>query len=171
VDKELLTSYVVNGDRLITTQIDITEQKKAEKTLLENESQRKVTEVIEAERQRLFAILETLQMMICLLTSDHHVTFANRSFRDKFCESGGRCFYEYVFGKTKPCEFCETYNVLKTGQSHNWELSILDGSTIIDVYNFPFTDIDGSPMILEMDIDITDIKHSTEALKEAGCFT
>ena len=103
--------------------------------------------------------------MICLLTSDHHVTFANRSFRDKFGESGGRCCYEYIFGKTKPYELCEAYNVLKTGQPHNWELNILNGSTIIDVYNFPFTDIDDSLMILEMDIDITERKKAEEMLK------
>ena len=125
---------------------DITEIKTAEKVLLEKESQRKVIEAIEAEWQRFFSILETLPMMICLLTSDYHVTFANRSFREKFGESGGRCCHEYIFGNTKPCEFCEAYNVLKTGQPHHWELNISDGSTIIDVYNFPFTDIDGSPI-------------------------
>jgi len=71
---------------------DITKIKAAEKALLEKESQCKVTEAIKGERQRFFAILETLPMIICLLTSDYHVTFANRSFRDKFGESGGRCY-------------------------------------------------------------------------------
>jgi uncharacterized membrane protein len=50
----------------------ITEIKRAEKVLLENEAQLKVTEAIEAERRQFFAMLETLPMMICLLTSDYH---------------------------------------------------------------------------------------------------
>jgi PAS domain S-box-containing protein len=130
---------------------DITERKRAE-------------EALAAERQRLFDVLETLPAMICLLTPDYHVAFANRSFRNKFGESRGRYCYEYCYGRTEPCKFCETYEVLKTGKPHRWEVIALDGS-IIDVYNFPFTDIDGSPMILEMDIDITDRKRSEESLK------
>ena len=146
-------------------QIESSKRKEITQALQDSETRRLVTEAIGAERQRLFAILETLPMMICLLTSDHHVTFANRSFRDKFGESSGRCCYEYIFGKTNPCGFCEAYKVLKTGQPYNWELKILDGSTIIDVYNFLFTDIDGSPMILEMDIDITERKKVEKNVK------
>ena len=149
---------------------DITERKSIEKALMKIEAERNITEAVKAERQRFFSILETLPMMICLLTSDYHVTFANRSFREKFGESGGRCCHEYIFGNTKPCEFCEAYNVLKTGQPHHWELNISDGSTIIDVYNFPFTDIDGSPMILEMDIDITKRKKMEEALRFSNVY-
>jgi PAS domain S-box-containing protein len=37
----------------------------------------------------------------------------------------------------------------------------------LDVYDIPFTDIDGSPMILEMDIDITKRKKAEEILKKA----
>jgi len=132
---------------------DITERKQAE-------------EVLASERQRLFDVLETLPAMICLLTPDYHVAFANRSFRNKFGESRGRHCYEYCFGQTGPCKFCEAFEVLKTGKPHHWEVAARDGS-VIDVYDFPFTDIDGSPMILEMDIDITERKRAEEALRES----
>jgi PAS domain S-box-containing protein len=36
---------------------------------------------------------------------------------------------------------------------------------VIDVYNFPFTDVDGSPMILEMDFDITERRKAEEKIK------
>ena len=142
---------------------DITERKQIEEIL--SESGHKVAEAVEAERHRLFDVLETLPAMICLLTPDYHVAFANRSFRERFGESGDRHCYEYCFGRTKPCEFCETYKVLETGQPHRWEVTAPDGS-VIDAYDFPFTDVDGSPMILEMDIDITKQKKAEAKLKD-----
>ena len=142
---------------------DITERKQIEEIL--SKSSHKVAEAVEAERQRLFDVLETLPAMICLLTPDYHVTFANRSFRERFGESGGRHCYEYCFGRTKPCEFCESYKVLETGQPHHWEVTGPDRS-VIDAYDFPFTDVDGSPMILEMDIDITEQKKAEAKLKD-----
>ncbi len=133
--------------------IDITERKKAEAA-------------VQSERKRLFDVLETLPPMICLLSPDYHVVFANRSFREKFGESNGRHCYDYCFGKTEPCDFCESYEVLKTGKPHHWEVKGADGS-VIDAYDFPFTDVDGSKLILEMDIDIT-ARKKAEAEAEAA---
>ncbi len=124
-------------------------------------------EVVRTERQRLFDVLETLPAMICLMTPEHQVTFANRSFRDQFGESHGRKCYEYCFGKTQPCEFCESFNVLKTGRPHHWEVTCSDG-TILDAHDFPFPDADGTPLILEMDIDITGWRNAESALKRAN---
>ncbi len=129
-----------------------------------NGTQRKVVVVVKAERQRLFDVLETLPVMVCLLTLDHHYAFTNRSFRDKFGEHGNQYCYELCFEFNKPCEFCETYKILETDQPHHWEVTVPDGS-VIDVYNFPFTDVDGSPMILEMDFDITERKKAEKMLK------
>ena len=117
-----------------------------------------------AERKRFFDVLETMPIMVCLLTADHHVAFANRSFRERFGESNGRHCYDYCFGKKEPCEFCESYRVLETGKPHRWEVAGPDGS-IIEAHDFPFTDTDGSPLILEMDIDITEQRLAQEALK------
>jgi signal transduction histidine kinase len=131
-----------------------------------------VTEVRQAqaalrrERQRLFDVLETLPAMICLLTRDHQVPFANRAFRQKFGESGGRRCYEYCFGREAPCDFCQAYGVLETGKPHHWEVEAPDGS-LIEVHNFPFTDADGSPMILEMNVDVTERRRAERELRAA----
>ena len=126
-------------------------------------------EALKAERQRFFAVLETLPPMICLLTPDYHVAFANRAFRERFGESQGRRCYDYCFGQPSPCEFCQTYDVLKTGQPRHWEVSSPEGS-VIDVYDFPFVDADGTPLILEMDIDITEAKRAKEAIEKANAY-
>ena len=49
---------------------------------------------------------------------------------------------------------------------HEWEWTGPDGR-IYDVSDFPFTDTDGSTLILEMGIDITERKRAEEQLKAA----
>lgn len=144
---------------------DITARKLAEETLRHREEERKITEALRAERQRLFNILESLPAMVCLLTSDYHVAFANRAFRELFGESQGRHCYDYRYGRSEPCEFCESYKVLETGQPHHWEVTTPTGN-VIDVYDHPFTDVDGSPMILEMDFDITERRKAEAELMQ-----
>lgn len=161
---------------------DITGRKKNEEELrrsrdeLELRVQERTAEVRRAleaaakERQRLYDVLEALPVMICLLTPDYHVAFANRSFREKFGEPEGRHCHDFCFGNKQPCEFCESYEVLKTGKPHHWVVKSPDGGTVIDAYDFPFTDIDGSPLILEMDIDITDQRRAETTLKAAAAY-
>ncbi len=142
-----------DGSQLIMeVGLDVTEMKKAQAA-------------VQIERQRLFAVLETLPTMVCLLTLDHHVAFANRSFREKFGESDGRHCYEYRFGRAEPCDFCESYKALETGMPHQWEVNAPDGS-VIEAHDFPFTDVDGSPLVLEMDIDVTEQRRAEVELKQ-----
>lgn len=116
-------------------------------------------ETLSRERQRLYGVLETLHVMVCLITPDHEVAFANRAFRQKFGEDRGRRCYEYVFKKTKPCNFCQAFTVLTTRKPHQWELETQEGS-VLAVYNYPFVDIDGAPLILQMNLDITEQRRA-----------
>ncbi|MFA5042876.1 MAG: ATP-binding protein [Kiritimatiellia bacterium] len=123
----------------------------------------------DAERQRLYGVLEALPVYVILLTEDYRVFFANRFFRERFGESHGRRCYEYLFQRREPCENCETYKVLETGARHHWEWTGPDGLDY-DIYDFPFTDSDGSRMILEMGIDITARKRAQESLRLASLY-
>jgi len=155
IDVEVIsTGNQIAGGTFIQCNVrDITDRKRWDESLA-------------TERQRLYDILETMPVMVCLLTPDYHVPFANRSFRERFGEANGRHCYDYCFGKKEPCDFCESYNVLKTGKPHHWEVKGPDGS-VIDAYDLPFTDTEGSPLILEVDIDVTEQRRSQEALQES----
>ncbi|XUW99858.1 MAG: MASE3 domain-containing protein [Dehalogenimonas sp.] len=133
---------------------------------LEERVKQRTAEVVK-ERQRIFNVLETLPAMVCLLTPDHRNVYSNKAFLDRFGESNGRRCYEYVSGFSEPCPFCEAFVPLKTGQSHRWEYTSPDGSLVLDVHEYPFTDVDGSPLILEMNMDITEQRKSEKALIDA----
>jgi PAS domain S-box-containing protein len=122
-------------------------------------------EAVKAERQRFIDVLETLPAYLVLLTPDYHVPFANRFFRERFGESHGRRCFEYLFGRTEPCEICETYSVLKTNKPHHWEWTGPDGRNY-DIFDFPFTDSDGSTLIMETGIDITERKRAEIELEK-----
>jgi PAS domain S-box-containing protein len=132
---------------------DITEQRHAEA-------------MAQAERQRLNDVLETLPAYLVLLTPDHRVIFANRFFRERFGEAQGRRCYEYLFRRTEPCEACETYRVLETGTPHRWQWTGPDGRHY-DVHDFPIADCDGSPLILEVGLDVTEREQAEATLRES----
>jgi PAS domain S-box-containing protein len=118
---------------------------------------------VKAERQRFNDLLDTLPVYLILLSPDYHVPFANRFFRERFGESQGKRCFEYLFGRTEPCQICHTFEVLETMQPLEWEWTGPDGRNYY-IYDFPFTDTDGSTLIMETGIDITERKRAEAQL-------
>ncbi len=136
---------------------------------LQNEvAERLETEgALKSERQRFYDVLEMLPAYVVLLTPDYHVPFANRFFVERFGESHGMRCFEFLFGRTEPCENCETFKVFKTNAPQHWEWTGPDGR-YYDIYDYPFTDADGSPLIMEMGIDITERKQAEKQAESLG---
>jgi PAS domain-containing protein len=126
-----------------------------------------IAEAVQAERQRFNNVLDMLPAYVVLLSPDYHVPFANRFFEERFGKSNGRRCFEYLFHRTEPCEVCETYKVLKTNAPLRWEWTGPDGRNY-DIHDFPFTDVDGSSLIMEVGVDITETKRAQMAIKEAN---
>jgi two-component system CheB/CheR fusion protein len=120
---------------------------------------------LDAERRRFHDVLNLLPAYIILLTEDYRVPLANRYFEDRFGASRGKRCFEYLFKRTTPCEDCQTFKVFDTEAAHHWEWTGPDGRDY-DIYDFPFTDVDGSRLVMEMGIDITERKRAEAALRD-----
>ena len=174
INEELSATQEVlrqNIDSLAKTEIalkaanDFLEQRVMERT----EQLEKAVKDTGIERQRLYDVLETLPVYVCLLNAEYHMPFANKYFRENLGESHGRCCYDFLFNLTEPCETCETYTVMKTKAPHHWYWTGPNGRDY-DIYDFPFTDTDGSFLILEMGIDITERNKAQEAIKQVSAY-
>jgi PAS domain S-box-containing protein len=152
---------------------DITGRKQAEIALLKARDELEIRvqertaelndaiDALDTERHRLYDVLETLPVYVCLLDKDYRMPFANRYFREAFGDPGKQRCHEALFNRTEPCEICESYTVMKTRAPHHWFWTGPNGRDY-DIHDYPFTDADGSFMILEMGIDITDRKKAEE---------
>lgn len=133
--------------------------------ILDNEIRERIKaeDLVEAERTRTLGLLEKMPAYMILLTPDYHVLYSNQYFREIFGESNGSRCFEFLFNRSEPCEICETYKTLKEGVPHTWEWTG-PNNRIYSIFDFPYADTDGSPLIMEMGIDVTDLKESEAKL-------
>ncbi|MEJ2671981.1 MAG: PAS domain S-box protein, partial [Deltaproteobacteria bacterium] len=131
---------------------DITARKEAETAL-------------ERERQRLFALLDSLPGIILLHGEDYTVRFANRRFIEICGDPKNKLCYEAFEQRHSPCEACPAPLVIAHQTSQEWERQTKDGR-VFQVYNYPFRDVDGSPCILTLGLDITARKQAEGALRK-----
>ncbi|MGZ5054273.1 MAG: transporter substrate-binding domain-containing protein [Methylobacter sp.] len=122
---------------------------------------------VQAERQRLHDVLQSLPVYVVLLRQDYQVAFANRFFEQRYGKANGRPCYEYLFNRSEPCEVCETFKVFRCNHALDWRWTGPDDRDY-EIHDFPFTDTDGSPMIMEVGIDITEMNRAKQALHEAN---
>jgi PAS domain S-box-containing protein len=126
---------------------------------------RRAETALEAERRRLLSLLEELPAYVNLKGPDYSVKFANRFFRERFGDPGGRPCYRIMRGYEAPCEDCQVMRVLDTQEPQEREWTHRGGRTY-RIYDYPFADSDGSPLVLELGIDITERKQAEEILKD-----
>ena len=130
--------------------IDVTKRRQAEAAL-------------EAEHRRLFSLLNELPALVYLHAPDHTIRFSNRVFREHFGEPNGSLCYEILRERSQSCEGCMIERVLTTQSPQEFQWTSSSGRTYQN-YQYPFIDIDGSLLVLELGIDITERLKAEEAL-------
>jgi signal transduction histidine kinase len=119
---------------------------------------RTANEQLLEERKRLYYLLENMPFIVCLIAPDYSMVFANQYFKERFGDPEGKACYGLYWGRTAPCEECPALDVIEKKSISKWEYTILDGRTY-QIYYYPFHNMDGSLLILELGIDVTEQKQ------------
>ncbi|NMC60828.1 MAG: PAS domain-containing sensor histidine kinase [Candidatus Methanofastidiosa archaeon] len=110
---------------------------------------------LEKENQRLFSVLEKLPVYVCLYNEKREIVFANKCLRSRFHKFKYKKCYEIFYGRNEPCEKCPVLKVFDTGSPKVLECTQIDGRTY-EIHDYPFSDIEGNKLVLELGIDITE---------------
>ena len=123
---------------------------------------------LEAERRRLFSVLNMLPGFVLLRGEDNTIRFANHRFLDTFGDPAGRPCYAVIRGHETPCEVCYAKEVLEAGEPREWIWPDIRGRDY-HVWAHPFADSHGGRLVLELGIDITERRElEREILKISG---
>ena len=120
-------------------------------------------EELETELQRLYSVLNELPALVYLIAPDYSFRFYNRFFQQRFGDPDNKHCYKVFHSRTIPCEGCPTFNS-GTVNCLEWDWNYYDGYTY-HTFDFPFTDVDGTTMLLSFGIDVTDRIKAEKALR------
>jgi PAS domain S-box-containing protein len=152
---ELKLSYDADGNpmEVVGYWIDITERKRAEDALKD-------------ERERLHTIMDSFPGFVYLQAPDYTIRFASKRFKDEYGEPGNRPCYEVIWGRKEPCEDCPTFSVFDTKKPVRWISDHVSKGRVYDVYDYPYINTDGTFLVLEISMDITDRRAAEEQLHQ-----
>jgi two-component system, cell cycle sensor histidine kinase and response regulator CckA len=142
---------------------DITEQKKTEAALNDNE-------------RFLASIFDSIQDGLTVLDNDYNIVRVNpameRAYQHAMPLAGKKCYEAYHY-RHQPCELCPSRRTLETGQAAH-EIVVErnpEGELVryIDLHTFPLLDSDGGGLkgVVENVRDVTEQKQAAEALRQS----
>ena len=125
---------------------------------------RQAEEALQAERQRLFRLLDGLQAYIYLRRPDYSLVYVNRSSESVLATRGACRFSPLSTIAINPAKGALRKKSSRTGCPRSGTWTSNSGRTY-RIYDYPFADVDGAPLVLEMGMDITQHKQAEEGLR------
>jgi len=123
---------------------------------------RKREEAIKEEHKRLHDLLNSLPGMVVVIEENYKVRFANRNYVMVFGMSEGEFCYK-VAGKKIPCDHCLVEEVFHNDRPLKSE-ELLFNNRIYEVILQPFSDVDGTKLVIRNLYDITERKQAEQEL-------
>ncbi len=123
------------------------------------------TKQIDAERKKLFAVLNMLPGYAVIKGPDYLPRFSSHGYLEAFGDLANRPCYEIQCGRSKPCNHCPIPRILDTKQPEDFESSYPNGKTF-HVWSFPFLDVDGTDVVLQLGFDVTEQKRTQLEITE-----
>ncbi len=120
---------------------------------------------LQKENEKLFSILEKLPFYVCLFDENRNIVFANKQLIDRFHIPKKNKCYSIFYDKDEPCENCEISEAFETNKPLSYEKLQKDGK-ICEIHIYPFKDVDGNRLVLEIGKDISHRKRTEEKLTE-----
>ncbi|MFW9993415.1 MAG: PAS domain S-box protein [Candidatus Odinarchaeota archaeon] len=118
---------------------------------------------IEAERQQFLSVLVELPGIVYLQQKDLSMRFLNRYSLEKFPDLISEPCYRVFYGSDAPCNPCIAQQVITTGRQQEREkFTVNDRQYLVNCY--PFTDPDGTPLVLALGLDITERENGKNEL-------
>ncbi|OUL25503.1 hypothetical protein BV372_27925 [Nostoc sp. T09] len=130
-----------------------------------NQQMRQI-EAFQTERQSLYNLLNQLPAFLYLQPKDYGMGFYNQRFREVFGDPTGKRCYEAIAGLKQPCPVCPTFRVFDTNAPQLWEWIDHKTGNVYQIYDYPFLDMNGESMVVEMGLDITAVKKAETALRQ-----
>lgn len=113
---------------------------------------------LEHQQKNLYELLDGLPGNVRVQGMDYSIRFANKNFRRDFGEPAGRTCYEIMEGRSTPCESCTSILSRDKSTPVSWERASINGHTY-EVYERLHQDLDGTPLVIRIGIDVTDKKQ------------
>lgn len=117
-------------------------------------------------RQLFFDVIDELPLFVYMQRPDYVVAYANKKTRNFYGNTDGRRCYEVFNGLDHPCSHCPTFSVFDTGKPVDWQFTDSQGRSF-RIYDYPFEDENGDPLVIELGVDVTELKRVERELFQA----